>query len=148
MSEEYSFAITDTPPEGKTRGRGPSPFVQPLKESYAKDFSGTGEWFEFYVDPAEVEKTVQRIRTAGQSAKVGTEVRQDEATGRIAFRGVEYVPRERKPAASATETSSAEDVATDDHDEEASEVDGTDTDHGHDVPVNPAGEPFEWDDQE
>jgi len=54
------------------------------------------EWLEFKCDPADIRKETNRIRAAGQHLKIGTEVRADKETGRIAFRGCEYKPRVRQ----------------------------------------------------
>jgi hypothetical protein len=98
---DYSFYVTTTPPElpqpfgghrsGRTRA---NPFDVPVKQSFEQKLAERGEWLEFKVaDPAQVRKEVNRIRAAGQFLKLGTEVRVDKVTGRVAFRGTEYKPR-------------------------------------------------------
>lgn len=100
--ENLSFEVTDAPPAVKGRGRARSnPFRAPLEESYSKDFAGTDEWYQFVVDTGDdgkgVERAINQIRSAGQMhPQIGTEVRPDRETGRIAFRGVEHKPREAK----------------------------------------------------
>lgn len=131
---EFSFRVTDKALPGKTRGRGPSPFVEPLRQSYAEDYAKSGKWFEFEVNAEDVDKVVQRIRTAGQTAKTGTEVRTEvdadgDYTGVIQFRGVTYVERPRR-ANGQTDQGEG----------------GSETSGGQAVPVSPSGEPFEWDD--
>lgn len=100
---DIAFSVTDTPPpitKRKGRTRTANAFRQALEESYEKGFADTDEWYEFVVEEGEdglekeVLRNVDRIRAAGQmEPKIGTEVRKDLATGRVAFRGVAWVPR-------------------------------------------------------
>ena len=101
MSTDYSFYVTTTPPElptpfgghrsGRTRT---NPFDVPVRQSFEQKLAERGEWLEFKVaDLNELRKEVNRIRAAGQHLKLGTEVRIDKVTGRVAFRGTEYKPR-------------------------------------------------------
>lgn len=92
--------MTTEPPEagqpfgghraGRTRA---NPFDAPIQQSHTQKLYERNEWLEFKVDPSEVAKHVNKIRAAGQYLKLGTEVRADKDSGRIAFRGVDYRPR-------------------------------------------------------
>jgi hypothetical protein len=98
---DYSFYVTTTPPElptpfgGNRAGRTRSnPFDVPVKQSFEQKLADRGEWLEFKVaNLTDLPKEINRIRSAGQFLKLGTEVRVDKTTGRIAFRGTEYRPR-------------------------------------------------------
>lgn len=101
----FEFYVTSAPPapaapfggNRSTRTRT-NPFDAPIKQSHEQKLSERGEWLEFKVDPAEVAKHVNRIRSSGQYLKLGTEVRVDKENGRIAFRGVDYRPRAHRAA--------------------------------------------------
>lgn len=96
----FDFYVTSAPPApgtpfgghraGRTRT---NPFDRPIKESHEQKLFERGEWLEFKVEPGEVQKHVNRIRSSGQFLRLGTEVRVDRENGRIAFRGVDYRPR-------------------------------------------------------
>jgi hypothetical protein len=107
---DYSFYVTSAPPElptpfgghraGRTRQ---NPFDLPVKQSWEQRLVDRGEWLEFKVDNlADLRKEINRIRSAGQHLKIGTEVRADKASGRVAFRGTEYKPRAPRASKDAT----------------------------------------------
>ncbi len=129
MSTDFEFVVTDTPPEPTKRvGRkGDNPFRRALEESYEKGFADTDEWYEFTVDVSEqkededkrkeMRKAADRIRAAGQiHPKIGTQVRADyeNLSGRIAFRGVEWVARDRGKSEDAGRDAVSDDAYDDD----------------------------------
>ena len=101
MSEnEFDFYLTNDPPEagtpfgGRHAGRNrTNPFDGAVKQSFEQHLVARNEWLEFKCDPDDVRANINRIRSAGQFLKIGTEVRYDKPSGRIAFRGCEYKPR-------------------------------------------------------
>lgn len=117
----YEFAETYDPPKSRTKG-GPgrprqNPFDAPLLESYRQGFwqqtedHPQGRWYEV---PDELlkdgaKKAMGQIRNAGQYLKrqypeISSQVRVDEETGRMTFRGAPKPGNPRPSQSTSPET--------------------------------------------
>lgn len=96
----YDFqTVTDAPPADRFGNRvrnRTNPFDDKVRESYEENYEASDKWVSFTVPPNpdrtlkdQLKTVVGQIRAAGQYHKLGTEIRRNDETGQVWFRGTE-----------------------------------------------------------